>query len=233
MAQKLSDTLVKTIDRSNPMMQNLQLAKNYNKLAETGGSVDLEENKKVSLMGGTTEITPSAGNDGMKKVTATVQLETKTFSVIDINNNTEILPKSGYAGFDKIKVGAILQAEITYIENGTHVFGDASNPFFPRKITVNVPSTFVAETINVKPKDNPVVIDCTGKKFVSLMTSASTSNGAGITTEVNNANKITVDVSQSGRTAGTMVWDGEKKTLTYTPNASFSMGNTQFFKVVI
>lgn len=233
MAQKLSDTLVKVIDRSNPMMQNLQLAKRYNELAETGGSVNLEENKKVTLKGGTTEIIPSAGNDGMKKVTATVKLETKTLSVTDINNSTEILPKSGNAGFDKIKVGNILQAEITYTQNGTHVFGDNATPYFPRKVIVDVPSNFVAENISVSPSDDPVVMDGTDKKFVSLMTNASTSNGVGITTETSNRNKITVNVSQSGQIAGTMVWDGTKKTLTYTPNASFPMGATQFFKVVI
>ena len=37
MEQKLSDTLVKAIDRSNPMMQNLQLASRFNKLVEQGG----------------------------------------------------------------------------------------------------------------------------------------------------------------------------------------------------
>ena len=36
MEQKLSDTLVKAIDRSNPMMQNLQLASRFNKLIEEG-----------------------------------------------------------------------------------------------------------------------------------------------------------------------------------------------------
>ena len=37
MEQKLSDTLVKAIDRSNPMMQNLQLASRFNKLVEQSG----------------------------------------------------------------------------------------------------------------------------------------------------------------------------------------------------
>ena len=37
MEQKLSDTLVKAIDRSNPFMQNLQLASRFNKLVEQGG----------------------------------------------------------------------------------------------------------------------------------------------------------------------------------------------------
>lgn len=52
MEQKLSDTLVKAIDRSNPMMQNLQLASRFNKLVEQGGgeSADLEDNKEDKLL---------------------------------------------------------------------------------------------------------------------------------------------------------------------------------------
>ena len=52
MEQKLSDTLVKIIDRSNPMMQNLQLASRFNKLVEEGGggTTDLIFNVKcISL----------------------------------------------------------------------------------------------------------------------------------------------------------------------------------------
>ena len=40
MEQKLSDTLVKAIDRSNPMMQNLQLASRFNKLVDEGSGSD-------------------------------------------------------------------------------------------------------------------------------------------------------------------------------------------------
>lgn len=46
MEQKLSDTLVKAIDRSNPMMQNLQLASRFNKLVEQSGATDLIFNVK-------------------------------------------------------------------------------------------------------------------------------------------------------------------------------------------
>ena len=76
MEQKLSDTLVKAIDRSNPMMQNLQLASRFNKLVEQGGgSANLEDNKEIeSTKNGTVEITPTEGKDGMKKVTANVNV---------------------------------------------------------------------------------------------------------------------------------------------------------------
>ena len=81
MEQKLSDTLVKAIDRSNPMMQNLQLASRFNKLVEEGGGggggADLEDNKEISITeNGTIEVIPTSGKDGMKKVTANVNVPT-------------------------------------------------------------------------------------------------------------------------------------------------------------
>lgn len=75
MEQKLSDTLVKAIDRSNPFMQNLQLASRFNKLIDEGGGVDLEDNHEITITeNGEIEITPAEGKDGMKKVTATVNV---------------------------------------------------------------------------------------------------------------------------------------------------------------
>lgn len=74
MEQKLSDTLVKAIDRSNPMMQNLQLASRFNKLIDEGGG-DLEDNHEIEITeNGKIEIVPIEGKDGMKKVTATVNV---------------------------------------------------------------------------------------------------------------------------------------------------------------
>lgn len=74
MEQKLSDTLVKAIDRSNPMMQNLQLASRFNKLIDESGA-DLEDNHEAEITeNGEIEITPAEGKDGMKKVTATVNV---------------------------------------------------------------------------------------------------------------------------------------------------------------
>ena len=98
MEQKLSDTLVKAIDRSNPMMQNLQLASRFNKLVEQGGGggADLEDNKEVSILAnGIVEITPTKGKDGMKKVTANVNVGgsgvkfvvSKSYSSDNSNNN--------------------------------------------------------------------------------------------------------------------------------------------------
>ena len=49
MEQKLSDTLVKAIDRSNPMMQNLQLASRFNKLIDEGSGSDNTYAHKVEI----------------------------------------------------------------------------------------------------------------------------------------------------------------------------------------
>ena len=77
MEQKLSDTLVKAIDRSNPMMQNLQLASRFNALVESGGGdVVLEDNKAVTIdvstYTGAVEVTPTSGKDAMKKTTVSL-----------------------------------------------------------------------------------------------------------------------------------------------------------------
>ena len=49
--------------------------KTFDQATEGGGSADLEDNKTVSITeNGVVEITPSAGKDGMKKVTATVNV---------------------------------------------------------------------------------------------------------------------------------------------------------------
>lgn len=76
MKQKLSDTLVKVVDRSNPLMQNLQLAARFNKLIDEGGDADLEDNKAVTINASTysapVEVTPTEGKDAMKKTTVTL-----------------------------------------------------------------------------------------------------------------------------------------------------------------
>ena len=69
-----------------------------------GGGADLENNKQVSITeNGTVEITPSAGKDGMKKVTATVNIPSggsaTAYAWVDNDNNVyyfnfDIAPQS-------------------------------------------------------------------------------------------------------------------------------------------
>lgn len=103
MEQKLSDTLVKTIDRSNPFMQNLQLASRFNKLVEQGGGggADLEDNKEVSIIAnGIIEITPTKGKDGMKKVTANVNIGGSGVKfVVSKNYSSDTSNNSNFSSF--------------------------------------------------------------------------------------------------------------------------------------
>lgn len=117
MEQKLSDTLVKAIDRSNPMMQNLQLASRFNKLVDEGGA-DLEDDKEatidVSAYTDPVEIEPTAGKGGMKKATVTLTnipsggvIEANKEATIDVSTYTEpveIEPTEGKDGMAKATV---------------------------------------------------------------------------------------------------------------------------------
>lgn len=205
----------------------------------SGAGANLEDNKEIEITeNGEIEITPSEGKDGMKKVTATVNvtpaLETKVITAQEITNGGEITPENPNVGFDKITFpNSILADEVTFTQNGTTEFGTASYPIFPKKVIVDVPSDFIAEAVNVRPSDDPIVLDCTGKTYAVLMTWASSANGTGIATPVNNGNSYSVNVSSAGQTAGTVAWDGTNKTLTYTPNASYPMGSVNIWKVLV
>lgn len=67
-----------------------------------GGGAVLEDNKKVTItQNGTTIVTPTAGKDGMKKVTATVNVpssakeeQTKSITITE-NGTTTVTPDSG------------------------------------------------------------------------------------------------------------------------------------------
>jgi hypothetical protein len=77
--------------------------------ATEGGGADLEDNKTVSITeNGVVEITPSEGKDGMKKVTATVNVsggadleDNKAVSITE-NGTIEITPSEGKDGMKKV-----------------------------------------------------------------------------------------------------------------------------------
>lgn len=124
MEQKLSDTLVKAIDRSNPFMQNLQLASRFNKLVEEGGGgADLEDNKEatidVSAYTEPVEIEPTAGKDGMKKTTVTLSnipsgadLDDNVEETIDVSQYTEPVEIDPTTGKDGMKKATITLSNI-------------------------------------------------------------------------------------------------------------------------
>lgn len=134
MEQKLSDTLVKAIDRSNPFMQNLQLASRFNKLVEQGGGgVDFEDNKNVSITtNGIFEIIPTEGKDGMKKVTADVNVGGGGVSFIvsksynsDTSNNSRL---SSFLALQSMKADSIQDGDsITTMLNYDYGAGTYAN----------------------------------------------------------------------------------------------------------
>lgn len=126
MEQKLSDTLVKAIDRSNPMMQNLQLASRFNKLVEEGGgSADLEDNKEVTITeNGEIEITPTEGKDGMKKVTATVNIAKEVVLSVPVLPDGFTIEKSASQGGSLVIRSPTAFSYFSVNPTGTYKNGD-------------------------------------------------------------------------------------------------------------
>lgn len=251
MEQKLSDTLVKAIDRSNPMMQNLQLASRFNKLVEEGGgSADLEDNKEVTITkNGEIEITPTEGKDGMKKVTATVNvargggsanLTSKELDAQAIRTSVEseqaITPPNGVDGFSEITFTPGLLSEVTVTKNQTMEFGTDDAPYFPKKLIVSTPSSsnYTLETLSLDKDSEPVTISYADKAFVFLGKIETWGEFVGIGGTVNNlSSEFTVTIEDGGATAGIVSNDPDKKTITYTPNTSYNMGSVRITKLII
>lgn len=83
-----------------------------------GGNISLEANKEVSILAnGIIEITPTKGKDGMKKVTANVNV-------------------GGSGGEGNISIEA--NKEVTISENGTTVINPSAGKDAMEKVTVNV-----------------------------------------------------------------------------------------------
>lgn len=209
MEQKLSDTLVKAIDRSNPMMQNLQLASRFNKLVEQGGG------------GGGATIT--------KKLSAK---EIRT----SVESRQAITPPEGYDGFSEITFTAGLLSEQVVTENQTLEFGTDSAPYFPKKLTVSVPapSNYTLETLDVDKNSDPVTISYEGKTFVFLGKIETWGEFVGLGGTANNLlYERSVSIDGGGVTAGTVSNNPDTKTITYTPDTSYNMGSVRITKLII
>ena len=57
-----------------------------------------------------------------------------------VTNGQAITPPDGVDGFSEITFPSYLLTEEEIVVNGTKEFGTDSAPFFPKKVTVNVPS---------------------------------------------------------------------------------------------
>ena len=209
MKQKLSDTLVKAVDRSNPMMQNLQLASRFNKLVEEGG-----------------------GGGG---ATITKKLKAKEIRT-SVESEQAITPPEGYDGFSKITFTPGLLSEQIVTENQTLEFGTDEVPYFPKKLTVSVsaPSNYTLETLDVDKNSAPVTISYEGKSFVFLGKIESWGELVGIGGGANNLlYEKSVSIDGGGVTAGTVSNNPDTKMITYAPNTSYNMGSVRITKLII
>ena len=125
MEQKLSDTLVKIIDRSNPMMQNLQLASRFNKLIEEGGGSSQTTITELSV---TANGTYDAGNNAAyNPVTVNVPSgggEDKLLCYYLYNGRTNCCVVYTDKPARKIYAGVVNESEqaISPVDNGGHLF---------------------------------------------------------------------------------------------------------------
>ena len=165
-------------------------------------------------------------------------LTSKKLTATDIRSAVEeekaITPPSDVDGFSEITFPSYLLQEKVITTNGTIEFGTMSAPFFPKKVTVNIPSDYTIENLSLNKNSEPVTISYEGKAFVFL----GTINGSGNLTGIGGApsnllNSNSVTISSAGSTAGTISSDPNAKTITYTPNASFSFGSVTITKVII
>lgn len=151
-----------------------------------------------------------------------------------VESRQAITPPEGYDGFSEITFPSYLLTEEEITTNGTQEFGTNSKPYFPKKVTVNIPSNYTIEEKSFSKSSEPFTLDCSDKSFVYMMTITSNSVGKGIAGLVSDLlDDFTVNVSSAGSTAGTMTWTASTKTLTYTPNTNFQMGSTRFRLVTI
>lgn len=151
-----------------------------------------------------------------------------------VESRQAITPPEGYDGFSEITFPSYLLIEEEITTNGTKEFGTASAPYFPKKVTVNIPSEYTIEEKSFNKNSEPFTLDCSDKSFVYMMTVANNGVGQGIAGLVSDLlGDFTVNVSSAGSTAGTMTWTANTKTLTYTPNTNYQMGSVRFKLVVI
>ena len=115
-------------------------------------------------------------------------------------------------------------------------FGTDDVPYFPKKLTVSVPSpsNYTLETLSLDKDSEPVTISYADKVFVFLGKIETWGEFVGIGGTVNNLlSKNTVTIEDGGATAGIVSIDLDAKTITYTPDTSYNMGSVRITKLII
>lgn len=165
---------------------------------------------------------------------------TKKLNAKEIRTSSEreqaITPPEGYDGFSKITFTPDLLSVQIITKNQTLEFGTDEAPYFPKKLTVSVPTTtnYTLETLSLDKDSEPVTISFADKVFVFLGKIETWGEFVGLGGTANNWNySKSVTIEDAGVTAGIVSLDPDAKTITYTPDTSYKMGSVRITKLII
>ena len=177
----------------------------------------------------------TGGGSGGGGATITKKLNAKEIRT-SVESGQAITPPEGYDGFSEITFTPGLLSEQIVTENQTLEFGTDSTPYFPKKLTVSVPtaSNYTLETLSLNKDSEPVTISYADKVFVFLGKIESWGEFVGLGgTASNLLYSKSVTIEDGGATAGTVSIDPDAKTITYTPNTSYNIGSVRITKLII
>ena len=177
----------------------------------------------------------SGGGSSGGGATITKKLNAKELRT-SVESEQAITPPEGYDGFSEITFTPGLLSEVMVTKNQTMEFGTDDTPYFPKKLTVSVPSpsNYTLETLSLNKDSAPVTISYADKTFVFLGKIETWGEFVGIGgTASNLISDRSVAVEDGGATAGTVRIDRDAKTITYTPNTSYNMGSVRITKLII
>lgn len=181
------------------------------------------------------EATSGGGGSGGGGATITKKLNAKEIRT-SVERGQAITPPEGYDGFSEITFPSSLMQEIAVTKNQTLEFGTTPTPYFLKKLTVNVPSNYTLETLDLDKNSEPVTISYEGKAFVFLGSGnylGELTGIGGIASELSVSGLPSVPIMSAGITAGTVSSDPNTKTITFTPDTSFNRGSYRIIKVII
>lgn len=177
----------------------------------------------------------ASGGSGGGGKTITKKLNAKEIRT-SVESKQAITPPEGYDGFSEITFIEGFLSEQIVTENQTLEFGTDNTPYFPKKLTVSVPtaSNYTLETLSLDKNSEPITISYADKVFVFLGKIESWGEFVGLGgTASNLLYSKSVTVEDAGATAGTVSIDPDAKTITYTPNTSYNMGSVRITKLII
>lgn len=183
----------------------------------------------------TFEQATSGGGSSGGGATTTKKLNAKEIRT-SVESEKAITPPEGYDGFSEITFTPGLLSEVTVTKNQTMEFGTDDVLYFPKKLTVSVPSpsNYTLETLSLDKNSDPVTISYADKVFVFLGKIETWGELVGIG---GTADKLlyekSVTIDGGGATAGTVSLDPDAKTITYTPDTSYNMGSVNITKLII